>query len=644
MALTKISGDVIQTPVNVGVVTASTINVGSAVTIHSGGFRIGSSDLHSSGLTVQNLNSTGVVTATTFSGNITGNINSTGVSTFTTLRVGTAVTISGGIVTATSFYGDGTNLTNTGSTLSAASGSQRVVLTGQTSGTMTASATSSSLTFDASTGTLSATKFSGDGSTLTGIAATTNVRTNSLVVSGITTVAAGSTSAPSITPTGDSNTGIFFPSPDTIAFAEGGVEALRIDSSANIGIGTDNPTTSNGAVGKNISIAGNNNVVLSFLSNNAGYGGILEFRKPGRTGGERYAQIDGGTDANNNGVLRVYTSPSGSASANTAVEVTAYSGPYSNKIGLFGSNPDNVVGFGMSAYVSLDIGNQPTEPVTGLRVTRSYTQHPGKYPNLYAIQGCLNGTGQSGVEKRDMGGVYGLTAVELSGGIVGVASCGVYTNGIAVLADATQPNTDGYGYTNAFWGDIRKGAGATNGGLRGMYLNFVSNYANHEGIVFNTAYTGANTITIGRWVRNGTQVGSITCTTSATTYGSGSDYRLKENIVPLTGAIDRLKQLSVYRFNFISEPDKTVDGFIAHEVQPFVPEAVTGVKDEMQKVPVFDENEQPIFNEDGTQVLKDEPVYQNIDQSKIVPLLTAALQEALEKIDDLQARLDAAGL
>jgi hypothetical protein len=63
-----------------------------------------------------------------------------------------------------------------------------------------------------------------------------------LNVSGISTFAAGSVSAPSITPTGDSNTGIFFPAADTIAFAEGGVEALRIDSSANIGIGTANPS------------------------------------------------------------------------------------------------------------------------------------------------------------------------------------------------------------------------------------------------------------------------------------------------------------------------------------------------------------------------------------------------------------------
>jgi len=88
------------------------------------------------------------------------------------------------------------------------------------------------------TGVITATSFSGSGANLTGIAATTDVRTNSLVVSGITTVAAGSTAAPSITPTGDSNTGIFFPSADTIAFGEGGAEALRIDSSGRLGIGT----------------------------------------------------------------------------------------------------------------------------------------------------------------------------------------------------------------------------------------------------------------------------------------------------------------------------------------------------------------------------------------------------------------------
>jgi hypothetical protein len=127
-----------------------------------------------------------------------------------------------------------------------------------------------------------------------------------------------------------------------------------------------------------------------------------------------------------------------------------------------------------------------------------------------------------------------------------------------------------------------------------------------------------------RFARNGSTVGSISVSASATAYNTSSDYRLKENIVPLTGAIDRLSQLQVHRFNFIADPDKTVDGFIAHEAQAVVPECVTGTKDEV--------------DDEGN------PVYQGIDQSKLVPLLTAALQEALAKIETLEQRLNDAGI
>ena len=116
-------------------------------------------------------------------------------------------------------------------------------------------------------------------------------------------------------------------------------------------------------------------------------------------------------------------------------------------------------------------------------------------------------------------------------------------------------------------------------------------------------------------------VGSIRVGGSSTSYNTSSDYRLKENVVPLAGAADRLMQIPVHRFNFIADPDTTLDGFLAHEVQAFVPECVTGQKDE-----VDDEGK---------------PVYQGIDQSKLVPLLTAALQEALQTIQALEARVAA---
>ena len=124
-----------------------------------------------------------------------------------------------------------------------------------------------------------------------------------------------------------------------------------------------------------------------------------------------------------------------------------------------------------------------------------------------------------------------------------------------------------------------------------------------------------------KFFRNSTDVGSISVTTTATAYNTSSDYRLKENIIPLAGAIARLNQLPVHRFNFIADPDTVVDGFIAHEAAAIVPESVTGEKD------AEDEN--------------GDPIYQGIDQSKIVPLLTAALQEAIAKINALEARIAA---
>jgi hypothetical protein len=122
--------------------------------------------------------------------------------------------------------------------------------------------------------------------------------------------------------------------------------------------------------------------------------------------------------------------------------------------------------------------------------------------------------------------------------------------------------------------------------------------------------------------RSNVLIGSITQNgTTGVAYNTTSDYRLKENVVPLVGAIDRINQLEVRQFNFITEPERTVDGFIAHEAQTVVPEAVTGTKDEVDA--------------DGN------PVYQGIDQSKLVPLLTAALQEAIGRIETLEAEVAA---
>ena len=112
--------------------------------------------------------------------------------------------------------------------------------------------------------------------------------------------------------------------------------------------------------------------------------------------------------------------------------------------------------------------------------------------------------------------------------------------------------------------------------------------------------------------------GSIKTTGNTTSFNTSSDYRLKENIVSISDAITRLKTLKPSRFNFKTDSSRIVDGFLAHEVTA-VPEAITGTKDQVDS----DNN----------------PVYQGIDQSKLVPLITAALQEAIAKIETLEAKV-----
>ncbi len=119
---------------------------------------------------------------------------------------------------------------------------------------------------------------------------------------------------------------------------------------------------------------------------------------------------------------------------------------------------------------------------------------------------------------------------------------------------------------------------------------------------------------------SGGGVGSITSNGTSTSYTTTSDYRLKEDWVAVADASTRVNALKPVNFAWISSGER-VDGFLAHELAEVVPEAVTGEKDAVDA--------------------EGNPQYQGIDQSKLVPLLTAALQEALAKIDDLTARVSA---
>lgn len=191
-------------------------------------------------------------------------------------------------------------------------------------------------------------------------------------------------------------------------------------------------------------------------------------------------------------------------------------------------------------------------------------------------------------------------------------------------------------------------------------------------INFNLTDASTSFKTLVNLMGAGSFVGSIGVTTSATSYNTSSDYRLKENVVGMTGAIDRIKALKPSQFNFIANPDLTVDGFIAHEVQDIVPEAITGEKDAMRTeeyeispalgeiyVSATEDADEQIISSDveRPETLEEDqqwrettpavmgerevPDYQGIDQAKLVPLLTGALQEAIAKIEALETRIAA---
>ena len=144
----------------------------------------------------------------------------------------------------------------------------------------------------------------------------------------------------------------------------------------------------------------------------------------------------------------------------------------------------------------------------------------------------------------------------------------------------------------------------------------------------NTGITGQHQI----FYQGSNVVGGISTSDSATSYSTSSDYRLKENETVISDGITRLKTLIPRRFNWkIDETNTPVDGFFAHEVTA-VPEAVTGTKDQVATA-----------DDVSNEIKEGDPIYQSIDQSKLVPLITAALQEAIAKIEVLEAKVAALG-
>ena len=170
--------------------------------------------------------------------------------------------------------------------------------------------------------------------------------------------------------------------------------------------------------------------------------------------------------------------------------------------------------------------------------------------------------------------------------------------------------------------------------LNAGFLNILFNGSAVNAIVTKTTRTVHDSVFNVFVNYNGDVAGLIQQTGSTSVnYATSSDYRLKENVTAISDGITRLKTLKPSRFNFKVETDRTVDGFLAHEVTA-VPEAITGTKDAVVTQAMIDEGK---YNE-GT---LNDPIHQGIDQSKLVPLLTAALQEAIAKIETLETKVAA---
>jgi hypothetical protein len=177
-------------------------------------------------------------------------------------------------------------------------------------------------------------------------------------------------------------------------------------------------------------------------------------------------------------------------------------------------------------------------------------------------------------------------------------------------------------------------------------LNVTFDGAASNGLVtYNTSsiLTGQYAI---RFAQNGTYVGSIQTTGTATAYVTSSDYRLKDNVVPMSNALDVVSKLNPVTYTWKATGEQG-QGFIAHELQSVIPEAVTGAKDAMAteqyvvtpEIPaVVDENGKIV--KEGSHAVYGErevPAYQGIDTSFIVATLTKAIQELKAEIDTLKA-------
>ena len=439
-----------------------------------------------------------------------------------------------------------------------------------------------------------------------------------LTVNGISSFGEGAVGAPSITRAGDLNTGFWFPAADTLASSTAGVERLRFSADGAFGLSGANYGTS----GQVLTSAGSA-AAPTWTTISAGAGDVVLASNNAFTGANTFTNATGQTfrrAATQDGVLL-----RGRAGGTTSLSVEIVPTTLTVSRTLTAPNVDGTI------ITTGDTGTVTSTMLAGSIADSklSTISTAGKVANT-ATTATSSDTASTIVLRDGSNGFSAgaITAANINVDATTVPAVGIYRPGTNILGFATasterfrinaagnllfgQTTTTSPGFSNT----------TTGVGLEGSTGAIFLSRADGVGNISLNSNLASGTATHAELKRSGSTVGSITTTTTTTAYNTSSDYRLKENVVPVVGGITRLQQLKPSRFNFIAEPSKVVDGFLAHEAQAVVPECVTGAKDAVDS--------------DG------KPIYQGIDQAKLVPLLTAALQEAVAEINALKTRVAA---